>query len=200
MGCQMMIYCVGRNYADHAKELGNKVPEKPIIFFKPPASIVKSGEKVILPSFSNNVQYEVELALFIGVNFEVTHFTVANDLTCRDQQKLAKENGTPWSLAKGFKQSCGLGPWLPVSILEKKNMNLQNLELRLYQNNQLRQQGFTKDMIFPIDKIISYVRDAFPLEPGDIILTGTPSGVGQINPGDIIMAEISGVMEALWQF
>ncbi|MBK9295177.1 MAG: fumarylacetoacetate hydrolase family protein [Oligoflexia bacterium] len=195
----MMIYCVGRNYAEHAKELGNKAPGEPIIFFKPPASIVKTGEKINLPKFSNNVQFEAELAIFIGVDYQVTHFTIACDFTARDQQKTAKQEGLPWSLAKGFKQSCGLGPWLPVSILEKKNLTLQNLELRLYQNNEVKQHGFTKDMVFSIDKIISHVKENFPLEPGDIILTGTPSGVSSIKSGDYLLAEIVGIVEANWQ-
>ncbi len=190
-----MIYCVGRNYASHAKELGNAVPQAPIIFFKPPASIVESGVTISLPSFSQNVQFEVELAVKLDRNLLPTEVCVANDLTARDKQKEAQDTKTPWGLAKGFKQSCGLGNWVST-----QDIKLDNLQLRLTHNGKLAQNGFTKDMIFPVPVIIEYLKKCFPVQPGDIILTGTPEGVGTLKPGDEILAELVGLSSGQWTF
>src|SRR5580704_12537855 len=136
-----MIYGIGRNYEGHAKELANIVPAKegdPMVFFKPDAGIVLSGEKVKLPDFSKNVQFELEMAFKFGKNLEVAEICVANDLTARDTQRQAQEAKAPWCLAKGFKQSCGLGNWVKA-----EGHNLDDLELRLTLNGKLAQHGFT---------------------------------------------------------
>lgn len=185
-----MIYCIGRNYANHAKELGNQVPTKPVVFFKPPASIVQSGEIIKLPPFSENVQFETELAFDLDENLNAKRVCVANDLTARDQQKIAQETKAPWSLAKGFKQSCGIGNWVMLNELRKKGIDTEDMELRLAHNGRVAQRGFTRDMIFKIPTVIQYLKENFPIEPGDIVLTGTPEGVSTLKPGDKIIAEL----------
>lgn len=191
-----MIYGIGRNYASHARELGNTVPQgAPIVFFKPDASIVKSGEKIKLPPFSKNVQFEVELAFRFGTSLEVSEVCVANDLTARDKQREAQETKAPWGLAKGFKQSCGLGNWVPIT-----GHDLSKLELRLTHNGKLAQHGFTKDMIFNVETLVKYLTQTFPVVPGDIVLTGTPEGVGTVVAGDTVIAELVGLSTGQWTF
>jgi acylpyruvate hydrolase len=191
-----MIYAVGRNYAAHAKELGNEISkDEPVIFFKPPNSVVHSGQKVKLPNFSKNVQYELELAFRFGKNLEISDVSVAIDLTARDKQREAQDKKAPWALAKGFKQSCGLGPWVKA-----KGLDLQNLELKLLHNGRLAQHGFTKDMVFNVETIAQYLIERFPVEPGDIVLTGTPEGVGTVVAGDKVFAEIVGVSQGEWNY
>ena len=193
-----MIYGIGRNYADHAKELGNASSStlgSPIVFFKPDAAIVQSGGTVKLPGFSTDVHYEVELAFRFGPKLEVSEICVANDLTARDKQREAQASKSPWGLAKGFKQSCGIGPWVKAQGHE-----LQNLELRLTVNGVLKQKGHTRDMIFNVETLAHYLRENFPVVPGDICLTGTPSGVGPLQAGDKVVAEIVGVSQAHWQY
>ena len=191
-----MIYGIGRNYAAHAKELGNSVPTgEPIVFFKPDKAVVLSGEKVKLPAFSKNVQFEVELAFRFGDNLEVSAICVANDLTARDKQREAQDSKSPWALAKGFKQSCGLGPWVKA-----EGVNLQSLELRLTHNERLAQHGFTKDMIFDVAALVKYLKESFPICPGDVVLTGTPEGVGTVVSGDKVVAEIVGISKAEWTY
>ena len=191
-----MIYAIGRNYASHAKELGNTVPKgSPIVFFKPPACAVQSGETVRLPAFSKNVQYEVELAFKFGPDLEVAEIAVANDLTARDKQREAQETKSPWGLAKGFKQSCGLGNWVSA-----KSLDLKNLELRMTHNGKLVQHGFTRDMLFGVPTLAAYLKENFPVQPGDICLTGTPEGVGPVTSGDVVIAEIVGLSRGEWKF
>jgi acylpyruvate hydrolase len=188
-----VIYGVGRNYALHAKELGNAPPTEPLIFFKPDGAIVLSGEKVKLPSFSKNVQFEGELAFRFGQNLEVSEICAANDLTARDKQREAQEAKAPWTLGKGFKQSCGLGTWVKAP-----GHDLKNLEIKLTHNGRLAQHGFTKDMIFDIDALTKYIKERFPVLPGDIVLTGTPEGVGTVVSGDQVRVEIVGVSYGEW--
>jgi acylpyruvate hydrolase len=193
-----MIYGIGRNYAGHAKELGNTAPKadsEPMVFFKPNAAIVVSGEKVKLPNFSKNVQFELEMAFRFGKNLEVVEICVANDLTARDIQRQAQEAKSPWSLAKGFKQSCGLGNWVDAT-----GYDLRSLELRLTLNGRLAQHGFTKDMIFDVPTLVRYLTERFPVVPGDIVLTGTPEGVGTVVSGDIVVAELVGISKAEWTY
>jgi len=191
-----MIYGIGRNYASHAKELGNAVPKgAPIVFFKPQASIITSGRIVKLPSFSQNVQYEVEVAFRFDEKLEIGDICVANDLTARDKQKEAQESKSPWALAKGFKQSCGLGNWV-----SSKGVQLSQLELKLVHNGRVAQRGFTKDMVFDFGTLVHYLRENFPVEPGDIVLTGTPEGVGPVKSGDRVQAEIVGLSVAEWTY
>lgn len=191
-----MIYCIGRNYAAHAKELGNEAPRGvPIVFFKPPATMVLSGESVRLPPFSKDVHYEVELAFRFGKQMEAAEICVANDLTARDMQRQAQDSKSPWGLAKGFKQSCGLGNWV-----DARNLDLQNLELKLMVNGVLKQHGYTKDMVFPVTALIRYLKETFPVLPGDVVLTGSPEGVGPLKRGDRVDAEIVGLSQAFWTY
>ncbi len=183
-----MIYCVGRNYADHAKELGNDIPSEPLIFFKPPASIVMSGETIYLPKSSNQVQFECELAIKLNKDLIPGDITIANDLTARDLQKKAQENGKPWSLAKGFKQSCGLGSWMRTE--SRFGKELENLKIRMLHNDRVAQEDFTKNMIFPPSKVIDFLKQTFPIVAQDIVLTGTPAGVSNVQPGDSVCAEL----------
>lgn len=191
-----MIYGIGRNYHDHAKELGNPVPQgDPVVFLKPPESAVPTGSQVTLPKFSTNVHYEVELAFRFGSNLEVADICVANDLTARDYQRKAQEGKLPWAVAKGFKQSCGLGNWVSA-----QGVDLANLELQLELNGELKQRGFTKDLIFDVPRLVSYLTTTFPIAPGDIVLTGTPAGVGPIQSGDEIKAQIMGLSFGHWTY
>ena len=191
-----MIYGIGRNYAAHAKELGNSARQgSPIVFFKPGASAVLSGGIVKLPSFSKNVHFECELAFRFGQNLTVDAIAVANDLTARDKQNEAQNSKSPWGLAKGFKQSCGLGNWISA-----QGIHFGELELRLTVNGQLKQHGFTKDMIFDVPTLAKYLKDNFPIEAGDICLTGTPEGVGPVVSGDTLVAEIVGLSRGEWTF
>ena len=199
-----MIYGIGRNYAKHAQELGNSVPQSaPIVFFKPDAGIVKSSQTVTLPKFSNEVHYEGEVAFRFGKNLEISEITIANDLTARDKQKEAQESKSPWALAKGFKQSTGLGNWIPAS-----KTDLGTLAVQVLLNDRQVQLGFTKDMIFNFEFLQKYLTETFPVQPGDIVLTGTPEGVGPIKSGDhISMSLFSGGLEeknllcqARWDF
>ncbi len=194
-----MIYGIGRNYADHAKELGNQAPpaasESPMVFFKPHSSIVLSGGTVHLPPFSKNVHYEGELAVKLGRELEISEIAIGNDLTARDIQKEAQDSKGPWALAKGFKQSCGIGNWVSAS-----GVDLSNLEIKVFLNEKVVQHGFTKDMIFKVSQLVKYLESTFPLEPGDIILTGTPSGVGPVKPGDELKAELLGLSKGFWRF
>ena len=194
-----MIYGIGRNYADHAKELGHMLSkpasDSPIVFFKPDSSIVLSGETVVLPPFSQNVHYEGELGLKLDSDLEVFQICIANDLTARDKQKQAQEAKGPWALAKGFKQSCGIGNWVL-----SKGIDLSKLEIRVHLNGKLVQRGFTKDMLFDVPNILKFLVNHFPMQPGDIILTGTPAGVGPVVAGDELKAEIVGISHGLWRF
>jgi acylpyruvate hydrolase len=165
------------------------------VFFKPGAAAVSSGQTVYLPSFSNEVHYEVELAFRFGSDLDVFEICVANDLTARDKQKEAQDSKGPWGLAKGFKQSCGLGNWTSAH-----GVDLDALELRMLLNGKLVQRGFTKDMIFNVPALATFLKEFFPIQPGDIVLTGTPPGVGPLKPGDQIQAEITGLSRGEWFF
>jgi 2-keto-4-pentenoate hydratase/2-oxohepta-3-ene-1,7-dioic acid hydratase in catechol pathway len=191
-----MIYGIGRNYAAHAKELGNAVPRgQPIVFFKPSAALAPAGTVIALPSFSTNVHFECELALRLGPDLEISEFTVALDLTARDKQKEAQDTKAPWGLAKGFKQSCPIGTWVSA-----KGVNLDNLELKLNLDGEPKQHGFTKDMIFKTQDLVKFLIQNFPVEAGDVILTGTPEGVGPVVSGQRIEAEIVKHCQAAWAF
>jgi acylpyruvate hydrolase len=191
-----MIYGIGRNYADHAKELGNAVPQTvPPVFFKPDAAAVLSGETVTLPPFSKNVHYEVELAFRFGAALEISEVCVANDLTARDKQKEAQDTKGPWGMAKGFKQSCGLGNWVSAA-----GVDFTSLELKMHLNGKLVQRGFTRDMIFGVTALAEFLKAHFPVQPGDIVLTGTPSGVGPLKTGDRLQAELVGLSRGEWFF
>lgn len=190
------VFCLGSNYSKHIDEMESKKPSEPVVFMKPATAVIKDGDDIVIPSFSRNPQHEVELVVVIGKKGKnipvkraydhVLGYAVGMDITLRDIQQKAKEQGRPWTVAKGFDTSA------PVSVVIKKE-NIENphdLTLNLFVNDELRQSGNTKDMIFRIDEVISYISNIFTIERGDLIFTGTPEGVGRIKNGDIIKAEI----------
>ena len=191
-----MIYGIGRNYLAHAKELGHAPPlEEPIVFFKPEGGIFYSDETVPLPPFSKLIHHELEVAYRYDNSLQISEITISNDLTARDKQREAMDKKLPWSLSKGFKFSCGLGSWV-----NSKGIDLQSLEITLEVNGKLVQHGFTKNMIFSISQIDTYLKANFPIKSGDIVLTGTPEGVGPVASGDELFAEIKGICSATWRF
>jgi acylpyruvate hydrolase len=188
----MKIICVGRNYSEHIKELKNTVPEEPIIFFKPDTSILKNNAPFYYPEISSDVHYEAELVIRIakeGKNIE-EHFShkyyeeigVGIDFTARDLQKKAQEKGLPWALAKGFNGSAPISGFVPKS----KFPDINNISFSLKQNGELKQKGNSSLMIHSIDKIISFISKYITLKNGDLIYTGTPSGVGPVRIGDVL--------------
>lgn len=186
------IFCVGRNYQKHIKELKSKDMGEPIIFTKPVTSICQNRDTIPLPEGFGEIHHEVELAIILGkIGRQVSRIkaheyiagaAIALDLTMRDIQGKAKKNGTPWAIAKGFDFSCPISTVYPETDLD----TLSNIDLFLEKNGTMVQQGNTKNMIFKIDYLVSYVSGFFTLNPGDIILTGTPEGVGPIQKGDVL--------------
>lgn len=193
------ILCIGRNYWEHIKELGNAPPEAPVIFIKPASSVIGEGEAVVIPPYSHDCHHEAELALLIGrkgkdipVDQAMEHiagYGVGIDLTLRDVQGELKKKGLPWEIAKGFDTACPLSAFVEAS----KVADPQNLQIRLTVNGEIRQDGNTSMMIHSIPAIVSHMSGSFTLEPGDVILTGTPAGVSRIVSGDTLVAEIPGV-------
>jgi len=189
------IICVGRNYRDHAKELGNEVPAEPLLFFKPPSSLLAPGGIVRMPAVSARVDFEGELALVVGRRASrlapdadwrsyIRGYTLANDVTARDLQK---EDGQ-WTRAKGFDTFCPVGPIVSDEVDFDAGLTV---ETRV--NGELRQHGSTLDFIFSVPELLTYITAAITLEPGDLLLTGTPSGVGPIQPGDRVEVSVSGL-------
>lgn len=193
------ILCIGRNYADHIRELGNETPERPVIFMKPASCVIGEGEEIVIPSYSGDCHHEAELALLIGsvgkdipageTLAHVAGFGVAIDLTLRDVQAELKKKGLPWDIAKGFDTACPLSAFVPAASVPDP----QDLRITLSVNGEPRQDGSTALMIHGIANLISYLSSIFTLMPGDLILTGTPAGVGPLRSGDLVVAEISGV-------
>ena len=193
------ILCIGRNYSDHIKELGNANPEAPVIFIKPASSVIGEGEVIVIPPYSRECHHEAELALLIGRKGKdipvdrameyIAGYGVGIDLTLRDVQDEQKKKGLPWEIAKGFDTACPLSSFVEASGVADP----QNLPIRLTVNGGMRQDGNTSGMIHRIPAIISHMSGCFTLDPGDVILTGTPAGVSRIVPGDRLVAEIPGV-------
>ena len=187
------IICIGRNYIDHAKELGNKIPSQPLIFMKPPSSVVQSGEPIILPRASQRIEHEGEIGVVIGrparhVSEQeacayVRGIVAVNDVTARDLQKTDDQ----WTRAKGFDTFCPLGPEHPAPDA------LDELVVITRVNGVERQRGSAADMVFPIARLVAYVSEIMTLLPGDIIATGTPAGVGPLIEGDVVEVEVSGM-------
>lgn len=188
------IWAVGRNYADHAKELGNEVPTEPMLFLKAGSSATLASKDIHLPTWATEIHHEVELALQFDENLQIDEACIALDLTERNKQNQLKAKGHPWTLAKSFTGACPLSAFFPVSDLEE----LKNLEIILKINGDLRQNGNTAQMIFGYERLIEFVRQHFPVVPGDLLLTGTPAGVGPIRRGDVLEAEIVGKMKHRW--
>jgi 2-keto-4-pentenoate hydratase/2-oxohepta-3-ene-1,7-dioic acid hydratase in catechol pathway len=191
------IVCVGRNYREHATELGNEVPAAPLLFFKPPSSLLAPGAAIRLPSESSNVHYEGELAVVIGRQARalksdtdlrpyIRGYTIVNDVTARDLQK----SDGQWTRGKGFDTFCPTGPIVSNEIDPASGAPV-TVTTRL--NGTVKQQGSTSDFIFSIAHLLRYITAAFTLEPGDLIPTGTPAGVGSVQPGDRIQIEVDGL-------
>lgn len=189
------IICVGRNYVEHAKELGNEVPQVPLIFMKPPSSIISPGDTIILPPQSSQVEHEGELVVVIGkrgrnitaenAKKHILGYTVGNDVTARDLQR----SDELWTRAKGFDTFCVFGPWIDTEF------DPADAVLTVRVNGQMRQMASTRDMVFNVGVIIAYISSVMTLEPGDLIFTGTPSGVGELKDGDEVSVEIEGLGE-----
>jgi acylpyruvate hydrolase len=188
------IWAVGRNYADHAKELGNQVPSSPMFFLKAGSSATVFSNEIVLPYWTEEVHHEVELALKFNNNLQVIEGAVALDLTERRLQNEAKKNGTPWTMAKSFDGACAVSAFFQVKNLSE----IKDLRLRLWVNDELKQEGRTSQMIFPAERLIEDLIRCFPVCGGDLLLTGTPSGVGPIQAGDRVKAEIEGQIVQTW--
>ncbi len=199
------IVCIGQNYRAHAKEMNSQPPQEPILFLKPPSSLIGDGE-VIEAGDVGRVDHEVELALIIGRTAKrvaeaeamsfVSHLAVFNDVTARDLQGQARKVGNPWSLAKGMDTFAPMSEPVPISRVD----DVHNLDLELRVNGEVRQKGNTSDMIFPPERLIAYISQFMTLEAGDIIATGTPEGVSPLNDGDMIVAKVVGVGTVRNQF
>lgn len=187
------IVCVGRNYVEHAKELGNEVPKVPLIFLKPQSSIIASGEAILLPPQSAQVEHEAELVIVIGkrgrhitteeARKHILGYTVGNDVTARDLQKTDGQ----WTRAKGFDTFCAFGPWIDTDF------DPSDAVVTCRVNGQMRQMASTRDMVFSVPTLVAYISSVMTLEPGDLIFTGTPAGVGPLKPGDRVDVEIDGL-------
>ena len=194
----MKIIAVGRNYVNHAKELDNPVPEQPVIFMKPDTALLKGGKPFFLPDFSHEIHYETELVVKInrlgkniGERFAYRYYdeiTVGIDFTARDLQRKQKELGLPWEIAKGFDNSAAIGTFISTNEV----LDIQKIDLRLDINNHTVQQGNTKDMIYAVDKIITYISQFFTLKIGDLIFTGTPAGIGPVAINDHLQGYLEG--------
>lgn len=192
----MKIICVGRNYADHAKELGNSAPKEPVIFCKPDSAILQPRNPFVIPPWTKEVHHELELIMRIGKvgkYIEPKHalsyvdsISVGIDFTARDIQSELKKAGLPWEKAKGFDGSAVIGRWIQGSP------NKKNYEIQLFKNNDLVQKGNTRDFIFSIEELICHISQFFTLKSGDIIFTGTPSGVASVEAGDELICKLDG--------
>lgn len=185
----MKIFCIGRNYALHAQELNNEIPEKPLVFMKPPTALLKGDKPFYYPEFSKNIHFEGELVVRICKNgkhiqekFAKNYYdqvTLGLDLTARDLQNDLKSKGHPWEIAKGFDSSAVIGSFVPLAG------DLSDISFTIRKNNEIVQNGYYQDMLFSIDYLIHYISQFFMLQTGDLIYTGTPAGVGPIEIGDV---------------
>jgi len=186
------IVCVGRNYVEHAKELGNEVPTEPLLFLKPPSSLIGNGDAIVYPKLSQRVDFEGELGVIIGKQarrvkradaFNYIHgYTCVNDITARDLQK---KDGQ-WTRGKGFDTFCAVGPRMVL----RDALDLPKMRVKTLLNGVVKQDAPITDLIFPIDFVIEYITQFMTLEPGDLIATGTPPGVGPMQAGDVVRVEI----------
>jgi 2-keto-4-pentenoate hydratase/2-oxohepta-3-ene-1,7-dioic acid hydratase in catechol pathway len=194
----MKVIAIGRNYAAHAKELNNPIPSVPVIFMKPDTAVLKDNKPFYLPEFSSDIHYELEIVLkickegkHIQEKFAANYFEEVGlgiDFTARDIQSQHKEKGLPWELAKAFDNSAAISSFVPKSKFE----NLYDLQFELQINKETRQNGDTKNLLFPFEKIIAFVSQYITLKKGDLIFTGTPEGVGQVHTGDHLEAWLAG--------
>lgn len=189
------VVCIGRNYVEHAKELDNPIPSSPLLFIKPATSLVAFDNEVTLNAALGEHHYEAELALLIGTKIDagtstpLTHIAgvgLALDLTLRDLQSELKAQGHPWERAKAYDNSCPITPFVPCN----ENTFTKSIEYRFWQNGELKQHGDSSLMIFPITELLKEVSRYFTLQPGDIVLTGTPKGVGSLAQGDKLKLQL----------
>ena len=194
----MKIICIGRNYAEHAKELGNQIPDEPVIFMKPATALLATGQVFQYPSFTQNLHYECELVVKIVKNGKhiapedagqfYNEVTLGIDFTARDVQDKLKQKGLPWEKAKAFDQSAVIGEWLSWNSLPDQS----NIHFSFFKNGDRVQEGFSSLMLHSINAIITHVSQFFSLQAGDLIFTGTPAGVGPCKPGDTLTALLEG--------
>ncbi|XP_040829529.1 acylpyruvase FAHD1, mitochondrial-like [Ochotona curzoniae] len=194
------IVCVGRNYADHVREMRGALPSEPVLFLKPSSAYAPEGSPILVPAYTGNLHHELELGVVLGGRARavpeaaamdyVAGYALCLDMTARDVQDECKRKGLPWTLAKGFTSSCPVSAFVP----KERVPDPHDLRLWLKVNGQLRQEGHTASMIFSIPYLISYVSNIMALEEGDLILTGTPEGVGPVAEKDEIQAGIDGVV------
>jgi 2-keto-4-pentenoate hydratase/2-oxohepta-3-ene-1,7-dioic acid hydratase in catechol pathway len=187
------IICVGRNYVAHAKEHNAEVPEVPLLFLKPPSSIINPNDKIILPPQSRQVEHEAELAVVIGkrgrwialeeTNEYILGYTIANDVTARDLQR----SDGQWTRAKGFDTFCPFGPWIQTDF------DPADALITCHVNGEMRQMASTRDMVFSVRQLVAYASSVMTLEPGDLLLTGTPAGVSPLKSGDVVEVSIEGL-------
>lgn len=187
------IICVGRNYPEHAREQNVEVPEIPMLFMKPPSAIIGPGETILLPPQSNQVEHEGELAVVIGragrwISAEnalqhVMGYTIANDVTARDLQRRDGQ----WTRGKGFDTFLPLGPWIETDL------DPSDVLVQTRVNGEMRQMASTREMMFPVEQLIAFITSVMTLEPGDLILTGTPAGIGPLQPGDTVEVTVEGI-------
>ena len=200
----MKIICIGRNYAEHAKELNNPLPIEPVFFMKPDTALIENNQPFYYPDFTKDLHHEIEVVLKIckqGKNISekfankyYEKISVGIDFTARDLQTQCKEKGLPWEKAKSFDGSAPIGTFVDLKNYSDQN----NINFELLVNNETRQKGNTKDLIFSFDKVITYVSQFITLRPGDLIYTGTPEGVGAVKVGDTLEAKLEG--ETLLKF
>jgi len=197
------IVCIGRNYAEHAKELGNVVPTEPVLFLKPASAVIYSGEDIIHPSFGNDLHHEVELVLFIGTKVKdaspeeaekaIAGYGVGLDMTLRDVQSKLKSKGHPWTLAKCFDTSAVISDFV---LKDDYKLSL-NENISLSVNGVVKQEDTLTGMIFNPTELVEYVSSVMTLEKGDLIFTGTPAGVSKVNHGDKLVGKIEGIAELI---
>lgn len=188
------VWAVGRSYAEHAQELGNAVPTEPLIFLKAGSTVSLAAAEITLPEWASEIHHEVELALQFDSDLKIARAAVGLDLTERKKQNELKAKGQPWTLAKSFKDSCPLSNFFEVKDLA----DLADVELILRVNGETRQHGRTSQLIFPLSRMVDHVCYLYPVCPGDLLMTGTPSGVGPLKKGDRVEAEIVGKVRHAW--
>ncbi len=195
------IVCVGRNYAEHAKELGNEIPKFPIIFLKPPSTLVNNGDSIVHPNYSNELHHEVELVLLIGKEVKnasldeaenaIIGYGVGLDMTLRDLQNVFRKEGTPWTLAKSF-DTCAV----VSDFISKEDYKINGDEkIQLMVNGKLQQTSKINKMIFSPKEIVKFISERMTLEPGDLIYTGTPEGVSKVERGDVLKSSIENIAQ-----
>ncbi|WP_374962844.1 fumarylacetoacetate hydrolase family protein [Spongiibacter tropicus] len=194
------IVCVGRNYAEHARELNNPIPKQPLLFIKPSTALAALDQPLAIPRDRGECHHELELALLISQPLSearaeetlaaIAGYGLALDLTLRELQSQLKEKGQPWERAKAFDGACPVSAFVPAAAIG----DWKALRLQLQRNGALQQDGQCRDMLFPIEALLADISQSFTLLPGDIVLTGTPAGVGPLNPGDRLRCELDGLL------